>query len=216
MFMSDRVDQAEELFPMARVSKQTGVALQLVDEEAEEAYSAIREAQRSEVEEVVEFNPYSIFNPNYSASQRFLPLNKSELIDKGAVLFKETIKRLSKGLGFRDPILERVEVKRVKDGEVIDGCLYFTVYVFPLSQPGMNWSYEAVPLRGRRITIPFEIRNGDLYSPTKFYDSSGREYRLGVSEIAEMLMSGRQQPFVRKRAPRVERAWDIPRDYRAF
>lgn len=196
-----------DFFPQARISPRTGLAIDVSPSEEEIEFFA--KVASTEIPSS-ETSPF--FNQTHQTSQKYLPWNKSKLIDKAAVLFKETIRSV-KGIGSRQPVLERIEIDEIRDGDVVSGRVIFSVTVFPLSQPGMNWSYESVPLRARRITIPIEIRNGELFLPTRFEDSGGRSHPL--SEIADFLYSGRPG-FVRKRTPRVQRSWDIPRDYRAF
>lgn len=210
------VDETD-FFPQARISRKTGLAFS-ADEEELELLDAIREAEEEsgEEEESIPDEIPSVFNLTNLSSQRLLPLNRSKLIDYAATLFKELLKTLRPQFGARQPVLEKMEVYETEDGDAVNGVVYFTVEVFPISQPGMNWSYEDQPLRGKRITVPIEIQNGDLLFPTKFIDSGGREFPLNESTIANFLLGDRETSFVRKRSPKVYISWDIPRDYRAF
>jgi len=206
----------------SRVSAQTGIGIDLRSEDErqdkwlDELASLPRPLEyfaEDEMSEAVD----SMFNPTSWSSQERLPLRKSSLIDQASSVFKENISTLQNAFGFRQIDLERIDSDDVRDGVLVTGSITFTAEVFPLGNAGMYHSYESFPLRRSRLSIPLEVREGNIYPPSRVVDAQMKQYPFSIEGLrAAMRVPEDAEPFVRRRAPKVTRSWDIPRDYRAF
>lgn len=202
-------------------SKATGLAIDLrAPEEHVEEYLETLEELPKPLDYLVEEDEREMagdfFSPTHFTSQMRVPLRKSELIDRAADVFREAVKSL-KAFGFRQVDLEKIEADKVDQGHLVEGRVIFTAETFPLGQPGANFSYESFPLRRRRFAIPLEVRGGRIYPPKHVIDPQQRVFDFSEEGLREAMQYEKdKRRMVRRRAPRVRRSWDIPRDYRAF